>query len=390
MKKASISVALLTLLLISCGGGNVRNHRAKEFKNRCTLERTGEKVYPLDKNTSGNIEYLQYIGNDSLLRFSFLNSHTNSIYLHDAESGELLNIIEFDKEGANGVGSIQGYCYHNDDSIFVYEYGSGMVRLANNQGEVITAYPMFDAEAILNDTTKFLTSPYVESRLPMLYREDKLIMGGGFLAETTLEKADNTFVTLMYDVVNRTAAYANSYPEQYRKYDWGGGFFYRQPSMAMTPEGRLLISFPADHNLWNYDPVTQKRDSLYAGSRLIEKIVPFGAEKKKFPDEVPEQRLSDWYYSQPSYESIFADPYKHLYYRIARLPNAEHRPATLNDKPVVVIVLDKDLNYLGEDLLPEGVPYDTFNAYVSPEGLNIRIWNNDEDHLTFYTYNAKL
>lgn len=390
MKKASISVALLALLLISCGGGDVRNHRAKEFENRCTLERTGEKVYPLDKNTSGNIEYLQYIGNDSVLRFSFLNSHTNSIYLHDAESGKLLNIIEFDKEGANGVGSIQGYCYHNDDSIFVYEYGSGMVRLANNQGEVITAYPMFDAEAILNDTTKFLTSPYVESRLPMLYREDKLIMGGGFLAETTLEKADNTFVTLMYDVVNRTAAYANSYPEQYRKYDWGGGFFYRQPSMAMTPEGRLLISFPADHNLWNYDPVTQKRDSLYAGSRLIEKIVPFGAEKKKFPDEVPEQRLSDWYYSQPSYESIFADPYKHLYYRIARLPKAEHRPATLNDKPVVVIVLDKDLNYLGEDLLPEGVPYDTFNAYVSPEGLNIRIWNNDEDHLTFYTYNAKL
>lgn len=390
MKKASISIALLTLLFISCGGGNVRNNRAKEFKNQCTLERTGEQVYPLDKNTSGNIEYLQYIANDSLLRFSFLNSHTNSIYLHDAESGKLLNIIEFDKEGTNGVGSIQGYCYHNDDSIFVYEYGSGMVRLANNQGEVITAYPMFDAEAILNDTTKFLTSPYVESRLPMLYRGDKLIMGGGFLAETTLEKADNTFVTLMYDVVNRTAAYANSYPEQYRKYDWGGGFFYRQPSMAMTPEGRLLISFPADHNLWNYDPVTQKRDSLYAGSRLIEKIVPFGTEKKKFPDEVPEQRLSDWYYSQPSYESIFADPYKHLYYRIARLPNAEHRPATLNDKPVVVIVLDKDLNYLGEDLLPEGVPYDTFNAYVSPEGLNIRIWNNDEDHLTFYTYNAKL
>lgn len=390
MKKASISIALLTLLLISCGGGNVRNNRAKEFKNQCTLERTGEKVYPLDKNTSGNIEYLQYIANDSLLRFSFLNSHTNSIYLHDAESGKLLNIIEFDKEGANGVGSIQGYCYHNDDSIFVYAYGSGMVHLANNQGEVITTYPMFDAEAILNDTTKFLTSPYVESRLPMLYREDKLIMGGGFLAETTLEKADNTFVTLMYDVVNRTAAYANSYPEQYRKYDWGGGFFYRQPSMAMTPEGRLLISFPADHNLWNYDPVTQKRDSLYAGSRLIEKIVPFGTEKKKFPDEVPEQRLSDWYYSQPSYESIFADPYKHLYYRIARLPNAEHRPATLNDKPVVVIVLDKDLNYLGEDLLPEGVPYDTFNAYVGPEGLNIRIWNNDEDHLTFYTYNAKL
>ncbi len=380
----------MSLLLLSCSGGSVRNNHAKEFKNQCVLERTGEKVYSLDENTSSNIEYLQYIAGDSLQRFSFLNSHTNSIYLHDAESGKLLNVIRFDKEGVDGVGSIQGFCYHNDDSIFVYAYGSGRVQLANNQGKVMTTYSMFDADAILNDTTKFLTSPYVESRLPMLYSDGKLIMGGGFLAETTLEKSDNTFVTLLYDVVRRTATYANSYPEQYRKYDWGGGFFYRQPSMAMTSKGKLIISFPADHNLWSYNPVINKSDSLYAGSRLIEKIIPYNTEKKKFPDDVPERLLSDWYYSQPSYESVFADPYRHLYYRIARLPKADHRPATLNDKPVVVIVLDNELNYLGEDLLPEGVPYDTFNVYVSPEGLNIRIWNNDEDHLTFYTYNAKL
>lgn len=107
----------MSLLLLSCSGGSVRNNHVKEFKNQCVLERTGEKVYSLDEYTSSNIEYLQYIAGDSLQRFSFLNSHTNSIYLHDAESGKLLNVIRFDKEGADGVGSIQGFCYHNDDSI---------------------------------------------------------------------------------------------------------------------------------------------------------------------------------------------------------------------------------------------------------------------------------
>lgn len=389
MKKESLLLLISLPLLCACSGGAVRNNRAKDFKDQCTLERTGEKVYELDKNSSNNIEYLQYIGGDSLQRFSFLNTYNNSIYLYDAETAELLNIISFEKEGSNGVGNIQGYCYHNDDSIFVYAYGSDRAQLANNRGEILDTYLMFDAEAILNDTTKFLTSPYLEPRLPMSYSNGKLIMGGGFLVETTLEKADNTFVTLLYDPVKRTTAYANSYPEQYRKFNWGGGFFYRQPSMTVTPEERLLISFPADHNIWVYNPLTDKRDSLYAGSRMIKEITPFSTKKKKFPDDVPEEQLSDWYYSQPSYESIFADPYKQLYYRIARLPNANHRPATLNDKPVLVIVLDKDLNYLGEDLLPKGIRYDTFNTYVSPEGLNICIRTDDEDHLTFYTYNAK-
>lgn len=108
------------------------------------------------------------------------------------------------------------------------------------------------------------------------------------------------------------------------------------------------------------------------------------------PDDVAESYISTWYYEQPSYGSIYADPYKELYYRFARLPKPDHKPGTFNDKPVIVIVLDKDLRYVGEERLPEGPLYDTFNAYVSPEGLNIHIYNSsDEDRLTFYTYNAK-
>ena len=54
------------------------------------------------------------------------------------------------------------------------------------------------------------------------------------------------------------------------------------------------------------------------------------------------------------------------------------------------MVVYEQLNYIGEELLPEGLSYDTFNSYVSPEGLHIHIRNpEDEDHLTFYTYNMK-
>lgn len=388
MKKNTWSLwgAISVLTFASCGQSGVRNTYADKFESLCEVTVKGTKSYVLDDNTAlSMIEYVRYIPDDSIPLFSFLNPHTNAIYLYDAKQDTLRDVVRFDLEGSNGVGNLQGYCYHNADSIFTYATSSGQVKLADQKGTVARTYRMFDPDAQLEDTTRFLTSPYLESRMPMLYAQDgTLLMGGGFLAETTLERADNTFVTLLYDIRTENCSYANPYPEQYRHYDWGGNFFYRQPSMDLAGAGKVILSFPADHHVWIYDLSTGQRDSVYAGSRLIKTIKPFNESKQKFPDDVPEEAISDWYYSQPSYDAVLADPYRQLYYRIARLPFPNHRKGTLNDKPVVVIVLDKDFHYLGESRLPEGKPYNPYNAYVSPEGLHIQLADlKDEDHLTF-------
>lgn len=392
MKGRNCMLGLLCILFLgSCSESGVRNVNRKKFKDVCTVEQTGKKQFILDTNTSTSLSFLQYIPGDTLQRLSFLNTYSNSIYLYDNESGEFLDTIRFDKEGAHGVGEIQGYCYHNDDSIFIYPYAAGRVYLANNEGKVQKIYQLYDVDAISEDTTRFVPVPYMETTLPMFFRGGTLFLSGGFLADTSLERKDNTFVNIAYDVRTETPRYAVPYPEVYRRYCWGNGeFFYRQPGVAMASGGDLLFNFPAVHELWRYNPATGVCDSLYAGSHLIENIEPIGKEKKVFPDDVSGDLIADWYYSQPSYESVFADPYKGLYYRIARLPNPNHKANTFNDKPVVIIVLDKDLNYIGEEQLPKGVLYDTFNSYVSPEGLHIHLYNpRDEDHLIFYTFNAK-
>lgn len=390
MKTKHLLIIFCAVLLSACGGNSVRNKQASAFKDACSVEKTGTKSFVLDENTSATLNFLQYVHGDALQRLSLLNSYSNSIYLYNAVDGAFLDSIRFDKEGADGVGTMQGYYYHNDDSIFIYPYSEGRVYLANSRGKVQKIYRLYDADAMAYDTTRFLPVPYMETRLPMFYRSGKLFLSGGLLVDTSLEHKDNTFVCISYDVCTKKSHFAMPYPEMYRKYNWGGDFFYRQPSITMTSGGELLVSFAADHNLWKYNSATGQCDSLYAGSRDIKEIAPLSTQKKAFPDDVPGELISEWYYSQPSYESVYADPYKGLYYRIARLSNPAHKLNTFNDKPVVVIVLDKDLNYVGEECLPEGVSYDTFNTYVSPEGLNIHIYNSkDEDHATFYTYNAK-
>lgn len=387
--KASIVLTTLSLALLSaCSGNSVRNTQAKRFKDQCSVIRTGEKIFPVDDNTSTEISYIQYIHSDTLPMFSLLNTYTNSIYLYDAEKSILLDTITFDKEGAHGIGTMQGFYYHNDDSIFTYAYGLGRVFLANRQGKVIQKYELFNPKELLNDTTKFITLPYAESRVPILYKDGKLILTGGFFAETSMEKSDNTFVTNIYDTKENRNTYTNSYPEQYQKYEWCGGFFYRQPSISLYSKQSFLLSFPADHRLRLYNWETNKQEYFYAGSEQIKEIEPLRTSKTLMAERL-EKEIQDWYYSQPSYEGVFADPYKHFVYRIGRLPHPDQKNKSFNTKPVVVIVLDEQLNYIGEELLPEGLQYDTFNSYVSPEGFHIHIRNpKDEDHLTFYTYNV--
>lgn len=375
------------LLLSACSNNSVRNTQADDFVDDCSVMKTGEKIFPVDDNTSTEIAYLQYIHNDTLPMFSLLNTYTNSIYLYDAEKCVLLDTITFDKEGAHGVGKIQGYYYHNDDSIFTYAYGYGQAFLANRNGKVVRKYKLFDPDELLNDTTVFRTLPYPYSWTPVLYKEGKLILTGGFLAETSMEKSDNTFVTNIYDVVKEKSVYANSYPEQYQKYEWCGGFFYRQPSISLYSGYSFLLGFSADHRLRLYDWKTGEQTYFYAGSKEVQEIKPLRTSKELMAERSSDE-IRQWYYSQPSYEGVFVDPYKHLVYRIARLPNSDQRKGEFNAKPVVVIVLDDQLNYIGEELLPVGYQYDTFNSYVSPEGLHIHIRNpKDEDHLMFYTYN---
>jgi hypothetical protein len=100
-------------------------------------------------------------------------------------------------------------------------------------------------------------------------------------------------------------------------------------------------------------------------------------------------RAREWYMTNPSYESVFYDNYKKLYYRIARLPLKEYIPSDQNRKPKIIIVLDSNLNYLGEVSLPKDVKLEMFNCFISEDGINIQLLNDDEDNLTYHQYRIK-
>jgi hypothetical protein len=384
MKKYNI-IAILILFISSCDtGGFIRNEKQNVHKNNCTLIFNGIKEFEIDDETSYLLPYIQYVNCEKGDYFTFYNRHNNSIYFYDYDSSKFIKKIHYEKEGANGVGDMQGYFYVNDDSIFVYSYWGGTLHFTDSTSTVLSRIRVNEIKNTSNNYDTIYPAPYLQTATPIRKYENKFILCGFVTGETDIETTTNRPVCIVCDIENRTMEYIINYPEQYAKYNWAGGFTYRIPYVDINNE-TILISFSADHYLTSYSLKTRELKKHYAGSSSIKGIKSY-PENKNFPCN--EDKAWEWYMYNPSYQNILYDPYKKLYYRIARLPVKEYNPGDNgNKKPTIIIVLDSNMNYLGEVRLPENIRYEVPNCFVSKDGFHIQVLTDNEDMLTFYTYN---
>lgn len=134
---------------------------------------------------------------------------------------------------------------------------------------------------------------------------------------------------------------------------------------------QLVVSLPSNHDLYTYNTRTRKQQRISARSQFL-------------PDEFPSFDAQDAgnYYSylavQPMYLGILYDPYRNLYYRIAKLPAGEYQ-SHIEERTAVysrykhqfsIMVLDEAFNVLGEQLLPADT-YNNRNIAVIEDGLLI-------------------
>lgn len=367
--------------------GSVKNEHTNDYKNRCKIQFVGKKEIPADNETSVFDNYIQFVDTKEMPNtFASVNEYTNSIYFYDYDSLNVKKVIRYDKEGPNGVGLMQGFCYLNPDSIFVFCENTQMVYLTS-EGAQVKWKKLMPAQSI--GGPDFMPAlPYLQTNVPLKYVDHKLIFQGGN-GETLYETATNAPITSLYDIEEDSVLYANNYPEQYIKYNWGD-WIYKFPYYDMNEQDKLIIiSFPHDHFIYVYSLLSGKNIKYYAGSQLIKKIDAFD-EKKEFQPHYNSGRLQQWYYSNPTYQTVLYDKYRKLYYRIGLLPQKEKRKDFYNKKPIVLIVLDENFNYLGEGLFPDDVDLWTTESFVSREGLNMQVLTDNEDFYTFYQFKVEI
>lgn len=313
-------------------------------------------------NNKNNIEYIMW-------------DHNNLFYF-DYNTGNLLKKKLLDHK-CGKLNSFSGFTVHSLDSIFIYNYWGGTLYLLDSTARILNKWNMLSLEK----KYKYPVYPRTIGYSPIIFYNNNIILSGSNYGHTVGAKAKDNPISLRLNLTDSTIICTNSYPEHYRKANFGGEHC-KLVYHTLGKDQSIIYSFPMDHYLYYY---TDKSDSLqrvYAGSKYIQNIKSSDLPYSKMKED--NKKGIQYYVSQSSYANIIYDKYKNLYYRIAEYPikNWQINSRTFI-KPFSIIILDQNFNIIGESEIIDNESYNRDNIHCIPEGLIIQKYNSNEDIIIF-------
>lgn len=345
--------------------------------------------FELDDSTSNISAFLGLYyeeNSDRELLFS-LNQINNEIQVYNIEDQRLVNKLLFDIEGERGVGSITGFHIQNLDSLFLFPNNGNRFFLTNDNANEIRRFDYKVPEGYGNAqvaSSYFSANAFLQSGQLMvktLYQGNYSNINNEELGEKYLSSAINLSSGLAEHI---PITYPEDYMEDVKK--------HFQFSLSTSDNG-TVYSFWADHNLYLMKTSTSEKSKVEAPSQYL------GGEWEPLPlggDRVDRAR---YFATSAHYGNIIYDPFRSVYYRFCYpkvdVSNDEDlRMQALYPSTFSVMILDEELNVLGEEFFGEDVKLLTSNVFVGRKGLYISVSHpdndlNEEDYMRFRLYELK-
>jgi hypothetical protein len=358
-KGSVLLLFFLLFLLFSC------NDKDKK------LEKQGFKVLKSlkmvsDSTTSQNFTVSQKI-NDKLFILNQKN-RTIDVY-HFKDGGGLHKKIVLKKEGVNGVGVINDFLVHTQDSIFLLNCYNYKVFLINQEGEIITKYNLLKHK-IGNQTA--MPDPFPWHKMCLI---DKKLYISSVPDSSPFQKdyykREQNLIVL--DIESHAFEVKLGFPDIYRQkiYPYALSSFSR----AYSDKKKVFFySFFADENIVVFDHEHKRKKSYLANSKYLEKVESL---KKELLDEAANNIAAN---QISFFNSIHYNPHKDILYRFFSLKIPD------KDKSISktgVIILDKDFNIIGDFLIDDKLIYNTLQPFFTPEGIWIQRLTDNEDELVY-------
>jgi hypothetical protein len=329
--------------------------------------------FKLDNRTSYRTFFSQAVTDPSGREFLlFLSQHKPSILLFDIKTQALAKEIILEKDGPNGVGSPSGLLFVSMDSIYVISSSHYKVSLLNGSGKLIKDYRVLEGTNYSDDTGMLrpftISAPVlIENTMYFNVAPDRDVYKPSYFEGN---------VNLSLDLLTGEYEYFNHYPSEFNGGVWGvAAVSY---SSAFNPGlGDFIYSFAISDSLYTFNPNTKERKSYFAGSSFIKSRV--------LPMNKPENSHDlEYALETPYYNAIVYDRYRNVYYRFVRhsisFKDDAGDPREFHEKPLSIIVLDKDMNILGETALPANTFLD-YIYFVTTNGLYISNGNPENPGL---------
>ncbi|WP_215225121.1 DUF4221 family protein [Echinicola shivajiensis] len=362
-----------------CKGDAQKENANPEQREISLIKQESTISLPLDAETPNLSMGLAYYPSEPPMLFN-LNPKTNSLQIFDLEEKVLYKTLTFEKEGQKGVGRVFGFHVHNLDSIFLFPQNKGEIYLTDTSG-MLKSKVKYDVP--LYHTAAFVMNSYFAS-LPVIEGGEMVVkthVDGDHKAIKSAELAERSLTYSIDLNEGKVRLLPHHYPADYLS----NGKRHFEASFAASPS-RMVYSLFADHKLYY---ASSKGDSLKvknAPSKYVKS--DFG----NYPIGSKRFESYQYFYASPHYGSLLYDPYRKVFYRFC-YPKVEveneEQALKLRRYPegFSIMVLDEDLNILGETLFAKGKYYPN-NAFITEEGLYLSINHADnprnrEDYLSF-------
>jgi hypothetical protein len=393
MKKIIILI-ISVLFVISCTYTvSTKNDFAGKLTATHQLVVSGDKVIRLDYETAPKPTYMQIIEDASGVRtLTFLNTHKNAIYFYNYENSTYISNTKFEREGPNAVMSMEGYYVKNMDSIYVYDRPVTEIALTDSAGHVKQKISLRGSFANAENKKDSQWAYYYPQYLfrtvaPFIETNGKLLLTGFFPFSIPDSIIDNFRFMASLDMKTGHVEYKYLYPKELYVFNanWDDPVFM-QGFPELSPNGEIIFSFPVTHHLYIADLGAEVYRQVYAGSNMAETIHSIDHPVKGTPKEI----VRIHYLQENIYTAIRYDPWRKIYYRflLRGIRGATHG-TSLGKKPVIVVLMDEQLNYIGETMIGTAEEWNWTNSFVTSEGLNIEYIasedreNFNEESLTF-------
>lgn len=365
-------------IFFSCANNTaeIKNKKEGDLTSTFELHLLDTKKIYLDDDTAPKIRCSQmFVDSSGVRQLTFLNIYNNSIYFYNYESTQFIKKIEFNKKGKHEVLKPKGYYIKNLDSIYIYDNKTIEVLITNKMSEVINRISLRGKE-----DSKFWFEKYPQYNLetvkPFIETSGELLLTGVFynLPHALINK--KKFMARINLTTNHVK-FDHTYPIDIygNDYNWTGGLYTDVYSQIHPTMNKIIYSFPASHDLYVTDLFSDDCEKVYAGSNFSNKIKSINKEIEKTSMNDISQHIIE----NDSYAAILYDKYREVYYRFFRkaIPYSSIH-TKWEEKPVSIIIMDKDFQYLGETTLGKWSEWHWENSFVTEEGLNIEYLDRDD------------
>ena len=373
----------LLVLFVSCTHTvSIKNEKKGKLTAGYQLVVSAEKKILLDNNSAPKPPYMQMITGESGEQIlTFLNPYKNGIYFYDYEKEILIKTIEYEREGPDAILRLDGYYIKNMDSIYVYNLPMIEVALTDSSGYVKQRISLRNNRDD-REWPRYYPQYFFSTVNPLIEIKGKLILTGSApfgVADSSISKFQ---FTSYIDLKSGDVEFMHTYPgELYGSNTQWQDMFFTQAFRALLPNEDFVYSFPVSHNVYITSFGKNEYNTVYAGSNFAETIRSINNNRSRIPTE----EIVSHILKHDLYTSIIYDPYRLVYYRFML---QGHRDATINttikQKPVSVIIMDEQFNYMGEAVLGTGDKWNWENSFVTSEGLMIEYFDPDLDSLEEY------